>query len=82
MLSENEKTEILALHKKGEVLSEGLKTKLLESIKKGEPSIFNDGNYLCCTYQDTVGARQFVWTTFDNCRIVGGSAADNSMCGH
>ena len=84
MLTENEKKEILNLSQKGEILPEDLKTKLLESIRNNEPSIFNDveGEYLCCTYQDTVGARQYVWTTFDNCRVVGGRAADNSMCGH
>ena len=82
MLSENEKQEILSLTTKGEVLPENLKAKLLDSIKNEESSIFNDDEYLCCTYQDTVGERQYIWTTYDNCRAVGGRAADNSMCGH
>ena len=82
MLTEMEKKEILALHENGKALTESLKEKLLNSIKNGEESIFNDDDNLCCTYQDTVGERQYVWTSYENCRAVGGQAADNSMCGH
>ena len=82
MLSENEKQEILSVKEKGGVLPENLKTKFIESLKNGEVPEFNDGDELCCSYRDTTGATQYIWTSFANCRTVHGSAADNSMCGH
>jgi hypothetical protein len=81
-MTNNEKQEILSLAARNEELPDELRAKLIQSIKNGEKPIFDEDNYLCCTYLDTVGTRQYDWTTFDNCRIVGGRAADNSMCGH
>ena len=81
-MTELEKKEILSHTANGETLSQDLKSKLLQSIKKGEPSIFETkGNYLCCD----LGINQpdrYQWITFEDCRALGGSAADNSMCGH
>nr|GFC07386.1 hypothetical protein [Tanacetum cinerariifolium] len=54
-----------------------LKSKLLESIKNGEPSIFGEGDYLCCDLGIDQPDR-YQWITFDDCRALGGRAADNS----
>ena len=81
-LSEVDKQEIILARKNETELSTDLKAKLLLSIKNGEPSIFNDaGNELCCDLGIDQPDR-YQWTTFDNCRALGGRAADNSKCGH
>lgn len=49
MLSQGEKKQIKELHQKEEELSGELKSKLIQSIRNGEPSIFEEaGAYLCC----------------------------------
>lgn len=85
-LSEEDEAAILAAAKHGQSVSEDLQKKLFEHVKAGHPSIFEgdpayDPNYLCCnTGQSPPDTYQ--WTTFDNCRMMGGTAAANSDCGH
>lgn len=79
-MTEDEKKEILSQSERGE-LSQELKSKLLASIKNGEPSIFGEGDYLCCDLGIDQPDR-YQWITFDDCRALGGRAADNSECGH
>jgi hypothetical protein len=83
MLTQDEKTRIQSLVRNGETVPDYLKAKLLQSIKNGEPGIFQGGNddHLCCAYKDTVGEIQYAWLTYDECRAFGGRAADNSKCG-
>lgn len=80
MLSQTDKEQILLLTSQDTPLTEELKETLLFSIKNDEPSIFGEGDYLCCDLGIDQPNR-YIWTTFDNCRALGGRAADNSMCG-
>ena len=85
-LSEDDQATILAAAKTGQPVSEALQKKLFEHVKAGHRSIFAtdpayDPNYLCCnTGQSPPDTYQ--WTTFDDCRMMGGTAAPNSDCGH
>jgi hypothetical protein len=83
MLTENEKELIKEAAGDGEPLSAELKSKLLEVVKnETAPSADDDqSDYLCCDLGIDQPSR-YQWTTFDNCRALGGSAASNSMCGH
>lgn len=80
MISVEEKNQILALVKEGKQLTNELKEKLLNSVRNGESSIFEDDDHLCCDLGIDPPNR-YVWTTYENCRALGGRAADNSMCG-
>jgi hypothetical protein len=82
MLTESEKAEILSLRNDSKALPEELKNKLLRSLQNGDTSIFPEGgDYLCCDLGMDAPNR-YMWITFEDCRSLGGRAADNSMCGH
>jgi hypothetical protein len=41
----------------------------------------DQSDYLCCDLGIDAPDR-YQWLTFEDCRSLGGRAADNSMCGH
>jgi hypothetical protein len=82
MLAQDEKIKIRSLINSEEQLTTPLRAKLLESLNNGEPSIFEEpGDYLCCDLGIDQPDR-YQWITFEDCRALGGRAADNSECGH
>ena len=81
ILQDKEREEIKSLVSAGQPIPEDLKAKLLASIRNGEPSLSGDPDHLCCDLGIDQPDR-YVWTTFEDCRTLGGRAADNSMCGH
>lgn len=82
MLTQNEREQINShLNAKTELPSE-LKEKFIKAITNGDKQFSQiTGDELCCDTGLTPPDR-YIWTTFDNCRALGGSAADNSKCGH
>jgi hypothetical protein len=78
-LSEADQATILAAARNGQSVSEDLQKKLFEHVKAGHPSSFAaepayDPNYFCCNPGQSP-PDTYQWTTFDDCRMMGGTAA-------
>lgn len=81
MLSDTDKSLIVMLLRTGQSIPPDVQDKLnsaIESLENSSLSVSND--YLCCDTGQSPPNR-FIWTTFDNCRALGGRASDNSNCG-
>jgi hypothetical protein len=81
MLTAEEKKVIKLASESGKKVTGELRAKLLGTIKNTDLLTVNQSDYLCCDLGIDQPNR-YKWTTFDNCRALGGRAADNSMCGH
>lgn len=82
MLSQKEIEQVKSHIQNKSELPNDLKMKMITAIKNGEQiDTSTTGQNLCCDTGMTPPNR-YIWTTFDNCRAIGGRAADNSMCGH
>jgi hypothetical protein len=82
MLTSDEIQQIIDIRKKNGKLSEELKIKLIHFLKSGNPPFLgSSGDELCCDTGLTPPDR-YIWTTFDNCKAIDGTAVDKSYCGH
>lgn len=77
-----EKNEILLLHKQGKPLTNDLRLILIESLKNGEPSIFENAEENVCCDLGIDQPNRYQWISKQDCEILHGSITDGSKCGH